>query len=139
MATDDGSSKRSPSVLIVEDDPELGDAISSVVTEIGCRPIRASNGREALAKLETESPALMLVDIFMPVMNGMDFLQATKRSAKWRHIPRVIMTGINDPMIGVKQDVPVLFKPIDAESLSRMVREHCQAAARGATEPPDER
>ena len=67
--------------------------------------------------LEEERPALMLVDLFMPVMNGAEFLKIVKRNPQLAAIPRVIMTAANDQMIGVKEDVTVLYKPVDFDAL----------------------
>lgn len=118
-----------PSVLVVEDDRDVAMTINDVVEERGYRAICVENGREALSVLEGEQPALMLVDLFMPVMNGVEFLKIVKKSPKLASIPRVIMTGANDPMIGVKEDVTVLYKPVDFDALARLLQKYCEPAA----------
>ena len=82
-------------------------------------PSCVDNGREALAVLEHERPCLMLIDVFMPIMNGIEFLRVVKARASLADIPRVVMTAANDHMIGVKDDVSVLYKPVDFDSLKR--------------------
>ncbi len=121
--------KTRPSVLVVEDDRDVAMTINDVVEERGYRAICVENGREALSVLEGEQPALMLVDLFMPVMNGAEFLKIVKKSPRLASIPRVIMTGANDPMIGVKEDVTVLYKPVDFEALARLLQKYCEPAA----------
>lgn len=111
-------------VLVVEDDGDLSDTLKVVIEDQGWRAICAANGREALALLERERPALMLVDLFMPIMNGVELLKIVKRNATLAAIPRVIMTAANDRMIGVKEDVPVLYKPVDVESLTRLLAQY---------------
>ena len=115
-------------VLVVEDDGDLSKAIKAVIEDQGWRALCAANGREALALLERERerPDLMLVDLFMPVMNGIELLKAIKRNDRLAGIPRVIMTAANDRMIGVKEDVPVLYKPVDVESLCRLLQQYCE-------------
>lgn len=113
-----------PSLLVVEDDPNVAAPIAEIAEQAGFRVCRAGNGREALEILETEEPALMLVDLFMPVMSGVELLKAIKASPRLAKIPRVIMTGTNDPMIRVREDVAVLYKPIDLESLSATLEKH---------------
>jgi len=113
------------SVLIVEDDPDLAASIGELIDTVGYRWAWAPNGFHALQALRVERPAMMLVDIFMPVMNGSDFLGIVRRSAEWSDIPRVIMTGINDGMIGVKEDTAVLYKPLDLALLLHLVHRHC--------------
>jgi CheY-like chemotaxis protein len=119
-----------PAVLVVEDDPDVSTSINDIVEERGYRAICVGNGREALSALEDERPALMLVDLFMPIMNGVEFLKVIKSSPKLATIPRVIMTGANDPMISVKEDVTVLYKPVDFDALGRLLQKYCEPPAR---------
>ena len=112
-------------VLVLDDDRDVCEMVKELVEEQGYRAICAGNGREALAMLERERPCLMLIDVFMPVMNGIEFLRAIKRNAALAGIPRVIMTAANDQMIGVKEDVSVLYKPVDFESLKRILHKYC--------------
>jgi len=111
-------------ILVVEDDGDLSDTLKVVIEDQGWRAICAANGQEALVLLERERPALMLIDLFMPVMNGVELLKVVKRNATLAAIPRVIMTAANDRMIGVKEDVPVLYKPVDVESLTRLLAQY---------------
>jgi CheY-like chemotaxis protein len=115
-----------PAVLVVEDDRDVAMTINDVVEERGYRAICVGNGREALSALESERPALMLVDLFMPVMNGAEFLKVVKQTPKLASIPRVIMTAANDPMIGIREDVTVLYKPVDFEALNRLLLRYCE-------------
>jgi CheY-like chemotaxis protein len=117
-----------PAVLIVEDDRDVAATINDVVEERGYRAIRAENGREALARLEKETPALMLIDLFMPVMNGVELLKVIKKSPKLSVIPRIIMTAANDQMIGVREDVTVLYKPVDFDALTQLLHRYCDPA-----------
>ena len=112
-------------VLVLDDDTDVALTIKELVEEQGYRAIYAANGREALAILEKERPCLMLIDVFMPVMNGVEFLRAIKSNSRLSSIPRVIMTAANDQMIGVKEDVSVLYKPVDFESLKRILHKYC--------------
>ena len=84
-------------VLVVEDDPDVAMSINDIVEERGYRAICVGNGREALSVLEKERPALMLVDLFMPIMNGAEFLKVVKQTPRLAGIPRVIMTAAERP------------------------------------------
>jgi CheY-like chemotaxis protein len=123
-----GSRLRSPrsTVLVVEDDEEVLFALTTVIEEEGWRVATAKNGREALSVLETVRPDLMLIDLFMPVMGGIELLRVLKRDERYARIPRLVMTAANDRMIGVKEDVSVLYKPIDLEMLVRTLRRHLE-------------
>jgi len=117
---------RRPAVLVIEDDQDVAACINDVVEERGYRAICVANGREALSVLEDERPALMLVDLFMPIMNGAEFLKVIKGSPELSEIPRVIVTAANDPMISVKEDVTVLYKPVDLDALGRLLQKYCE-------------
>lgn len=119
---------RRPAVLIVEDDRDVALTINDVVEDSGYRALCAANGREALSLLEAEVPALMLIDLFMPEMNGVELLKVIKKSPKLASIPRVIMTAANDQMIGVREDVTVLYKPVDFDALTRLLQRYCEPA-----------
>ena len=70
----------------------------------------------------------MLVDLFMPEMNGHELLRAIRKDPRLNAVPKIIMTAANDPMLGVKEDVSVLYKPIDVTVLARVLEKHCQPA-----------
>jgi CheY-like chemotaxis protein len=112
-------------VLVLEDDRDVAQTIGELIEDQGYRAICVDNGREALAVLENERPSLMLIDVFMPVMNGIEFLRVVKARASLADIPRVVMTAANDHMIGVKEDVSVLYKPVDFDALKRILEKYC--------------
>jgi CheY-like chemotaxis protein len=116
------------SVLIVEDDQDTANLIKDLVEGQGYRAMTAVDGRGALAILEEERPSLMLIDLFMPVMTGAELLKIIKSNPTLAAIPRVIMTAANDQMIGVREDVPVLYKPVDFEVLTRLLHRYCEPA-----------
>ena len=47
-----------------------------------------------------------------------------KATPKWARIPRVIMTGANDPMIRVREDAVVLYKPLDLDALTSLLQKY---------------
>jgi CheY-like chemotaxis protein len=114
------------SVLIVEDDVDVLHVIKEVIEAQGYRAIGVENGKQALAVLEEEKPALMLIDLFMPVMSGGELLKVVKRNPQLSAIPRVIMTAANDQMIGIREDVPVLYKPVDFDALTLLLQKYCE-------------
>jgi CheY-like chemotaxis protein len=65
-------------ILIVEDEEILRDAYTKILSHEGYSVTNASDGKKALQKLKTESYDLILLDIVMPEMNGLEFLQQAK-------------------------------------------------------------
>src|SRR5437762_14213444 len=56
----------------------------------------ATNGLEAMASLETKPADLVLLDVLMPKMNGVQFLDALRKSERWRETPVIAITGVQD-------------------------------------------
>lgn len=83
-------------VLIVEDEADLSYLIAWVLQEAGYRTDCAHNGAEALAYLERALPDLIVCDLMMPVMTGVELCQAIADSVAYLHIPIIIMSSETD-------------------------------------------
>jgi PAS domain S-box-containing protein len=80
-------------VLIVEDDAATRDVLRRVVTAAGYRVQEAGNGRVGLGCIEQEVPALILLDLMMPEMDGFAFLDELRVSPAGRDLPVVVVTA----------------------------------------------
>ena len=80
-------------ILVVEDDPDTRDILERTLSGAGWRVAQAENGQTALEWLRTERPALILLDLMMPVMNGFDFLEALRHMPEGRSIPVLVVTA----------------------------------------------
>ena len=109
----------------MEDDGDLGQAVAELIEDEGYRCRHARDGLEALAALNVERPDLLIADLFMPGMSGMDLLRRLQEQPSYRDIPVIAMTAANDRMIGVKLNVPVLDKPVDLPVLKQMLARYC--------------
>lgn len=67
--------RKAKSILIVEDEPELAEAYQSLLLQSGYAVTVAHNGKEALEMAESTPPQLILLDLRMPIMDGVEFLQ----------------------------------------------------------------
>ncbi|HET6283416.1 MAG TPA: response regulator [Polyangia bacterium] len=110
-----------PSVLIVDDDSDFRRVLGEALADEGYRIVEAVNGKEALDRLAFEHPQLILVDLLMPTMSGLELLQKVRKTPTLRAIPVVVITAANDAMLSVKLDVPVIYKG-DIETVLRVVR-----------------
>jgi len=85
---------RDGSILLVEDDLATRDTVRATIEKMGVAVAEASNGREALTWLsENPVPALILLDLMMPEMDGFEFLDAFNRNSEWRNVPVVVITA----------------------------------------------
>ncbi len=80
-----------PSILIVDDEPTIVQSLTGLLTDDGFEVISASNGYEALKLIESESPDLVLLDIWMPGMDGIETLKEIKRNNTFIQV--IIITG----------------------------------------------
>lgn len=79
-------------VLVVEDDPDLLALLEMILADAGYRVSTAAEGRSALARVAEEMPALVFLDMRMPVMNGWEFAREF-RSRYGRAAPIVVVTA----------------------------------------------
>jgi class 3 adenylate cyclase len=108
-----------PKVLIVDDEPLNVDYLEQELEDLNYDTISASNGQEALEKIQAESPDLVLLDIMMPVMDGFAVLRRVKADPKLRDIPVIIISAMNDlqsVVKGIEQGaedyLPKPFEPV---------------------------
>ncbi len=80
-----------PAVLIVDDEPSIVESLEGVLSDDGFEVLHAFNGYEALKKIEEESPDIVLLDIWMPGMDGIETLKEIKK--KFPNLPVVMITG----------------------------------------------
>jgi len=80
-----------PAVLIVDDEATIIESLEGILSDDGFEVIHAFNGYEALKKIEAESPDIVLLDIWMPGMDGIETLKEIKKIAP--NLPVVMITG----------------------------------------------
>ena len=116
-------------VLVVEDDADIRQAIAELLEDDGYECMLAEHGLDALETMRRRTPSLLLIDLLMPVMNGVELITRLRADARWSHLPVVVMTAEGQQIIGVDLDslnVRVLKKPVDIASLAQVVARHCQ-------------
>lgn len=82
------------SLLIVDDEPELLSTLQELFENDGWMVVTAANGREALDKMNTHHPSVILSDIKMPDMDGLELLE--KVYAGETNTPVILLTGFRD-------------------------------------------
>jgi CheY-like chemotaxis protein len=109
-------------VLLVEDDQATRDATRRMLYKLGFKAAEAANGREALKWLEDNGPpALILLDLMMPEMDGFAFLEAIRGRPAVRHVPVVVLTA----------------KDLTAEEKQMLTGRTAQVLAKGETSNHD--
>ena len=83
------------SLLIVDDRPENLLALEAILSALGHRIVRASSGEEALKRLLVEDFAVVLIDVQMPGMDGIETVQLMKQRERTRSTPVIFLTAID--------------------------------------------
>jgi DNA-binding response OmpR family regulator len=115
-------------VLIVDDEPLNVDFLEQALEDSGYQLIIATNGQEALKKIQSEQPDLVLLDLAMPIMDGFAVLEQVKADSTLRDIPIIIISAEHDSknvVRGIKQGAEdYLTKPVNAGLLVKKVKEY---------------
>jgi len=115
-------------VLIVDDEPLNVDYLEQALEDANYQIITATNGEEALNKIQSEQPDLVLLDLAMPIMDGFAVLEQVKADQVLRDIPVIIISAEHDSksvVKGIKQGAEdYLTKPVNADLLVKKVKEY---------------
>jgi two-component system chemotaxis sensor kinase CheA len=116
-------------ILIVEDDDDSRMLLSHLLTGEGYEVAMAGNGLEALAAARLHHPALILLDVQMPVMDGIVFRRHQLEDPAIAAIPVVCVSALDSPAQQARdlQAVAFVRKPIDVDRLLRIVRAETSA------------
>jgi CheY-like chemotaxis protein len=117
-----GMGSRPRPVLIVDDDAEILAAEREVLAESGFRVVEARDGEEALRLVQEDLPAVVVLDVQMPGMDGPSFARELRMAL--RRVPLVILTGVADPRREADRcnAEAYLAKPFDAQEFVTVVR-----------------
>jgi DNA-binding response OmpR family regulator len=110
-----------PRVLVVDDEPDAVELLQEFLTAKGYEVIAASDGEEALRKVKEDRPHLILLDIRMPKMNGIEVLKRVREID--REVGVIMVTAVNEEETG-RQALQLgafdyITKPLDLKYLER--------------------
>jgi DNA-binding response OmpR family regulator len=119
-------------ILVVDDDPDILEAISMILESQGYKVVTARDGVEGLANLKAEKPDLLILDLLMPKMDGFAVCKELQdpRWAKYRDIPILILTSVREEAsrrryeleTGLELDVDdYVEKPVSPDTLLERV------------------
>ena len=85
-------------ILIVDDDPDILDALTMILEAKGYQVTTAHDGVEGLANLKAENPDLMILDLLMPKMDGFAVCKELQdpRWSKYKNVPILILTSVRE-------------------------------------------
>ena len=113
---------KDPAVLVVDDDCDVRDGIKDLLEDAGHAVACVKNGEEALSYLRAHpATKAVLLDLFMPVMSGWEFVRRVRSSAAFGAVPVIVITG-SEPHWGYPSSL-VLRKPVEPSDLLRMLQD----------------
>jgi CheY-like chemotaxis protein len=111
-------------ILLVDDEHDLLDLFGMLLNRLPCRILKAAGGQEALNILETETPGVILLDIAMPGITGLDVLRAVRSNPRFEATRIIVLTAV--PVMVDQDDArlidQMLTKPITMHALEKAVR-----------------
>jgi len=112
-----------PTVLVVDDDPDIRESIEELLTSDGLHAAVASNGLEALRVIENRPIGVVLLDLMMPVMDGRQMVEEMRR--RGLSVPVVLLSAGRDlRRVSSELGLDAIEKPFDLDELLTKVREH---------------
>jgi DNA-binding response OmpR family regulator len=122
----------SAKILVVDDDPDMREALQMILESVGYSVVMAEDGEKCLSKLKEEQPDLLILDLLMPRMDGFEVCKALKdpRYAKYARVPIIILSSVQEGVsqrryeleTGVQLDVDdYVEKPIESGVLLERV------------------
>lgn len=116
-------------IVIIDDHEAVRDALLGMVEEAGYAAVAFSNATAALARIAEHRPALVLLDMMMPEVDGADFLKRLTRLSDRRTVPVIIVSAIGHLLQGLRRSdvdaagvAEVLPKPVSYTTLVEAVR-----------------
>lgn len=118
-------------ILVVEDDADIGVLMKDLLEFEGYRVEIAENGSQAVEQLRSGfRPAIILLDLMMPVMDGYTFLKLREKDRSMRNIPVIITSAFHVDEQNIHNVQGLVSKPIDFKRLRQMIED-----LTGAKEP----
>jgi CheY-like chemotaxis protein len=111
-------------VLVVDDDRDILEAIRDELEREGYRVVSAANGEEAIAVLDGEAIDLVLLDLMMPAMSGWHVLERGLDRDRLAAIPVIVISAVPRDLVPDGRVRAVLRKPFDRSALLDAVANH---------------
>jgi CheY-like chemotaxis protein len=120
--------KPPPLILVVDDDADTRDLVDMLLERAGYERMVAASGEEAVSLLEARTPALIVLDLNMPGMDGWSVAALVRKHERTARIPILVMTGLAQNVENAARRAGAtafVMKPIDAKRFVKEVKRLC--------------
>ncbi|MFH0985049.1 MAG: response regulator [Candidatus Omnitrophota bacterium] len=114
-------------ILVADDEPELLELTVMLLKKTGYEVSGAADGREALDRARQKTPDLIILDIYLPEIDGDEVTKLLKKDEKIKHIPVILISATTQTLEARVREcgaVGGFSKPFDPEELVAMVKKH---------------
>ncbi|MEO0077998.1 MAG: response regulator [candidate division WOR-3 bacterium] len=126
-------------ILVVDDEEDIRLVLEARLTAAGFRVETAANGMEALSRIRSSPPDLIVLDLMLPGIDGFGICGMVKRDQRFSHIPIIMLTARvqpNDRKTSAKLGADAFIaKPFQAEELIRQIRQLLEPAREDGVDP----
>jgi CheY-like chemotaxis protein len=109
-----------PTILVVDDDPGIREALREALELEGYQVALAGTGSQALAMMESSPPDLVLLDLMIPDLNGWQVIERMRRSPRLSGIPVFVVTAVPNAS-GLGPGCPIFTKPLKLDRMMRTI------------------
>ena len=135
----DGQTLKKPVILCVDDEPANLLLLENILVPRGYEVVTAANGADALLKLKTLSIDLILLDLMMPGMDGLQVSRKIKENKKYKDTPIIMLTaysGVESYIESLSDEIfAYLHKPFVTEQLVKIVKTALEQSGDGHSQP----
>jgi CheY-like chemotaxis protein len=120
-------SKAAPAkILVVDDDASTRTLLELILSSGGHEITLLNDGREALAYLKTNTPDLIVIDVNMPVLDGIEVCSRIKKLPRFKNIPVIVLTSMNDAQTRVRaidaNASDIVYKPLTGKNFLQTIQ-----------------
>ncbi len=125
-------SKAAPAkILVVDDDASTRTLLELILSSGGHEITLLNDGREALAYLKTNTPELIVIDVNMPVLDGIEVCSRIKKLPRFKRIPVIVLTSMNDAETRTRATTAhaseIVYKPLTGKNFLQTVQNFLNA------------
>jgi CheY-like chemotaxis protein len=119
-------------ILVVDDDASTRTLLELILSSGGHEVTLLNDGREALAYLKTNTPNLIVIDVNMPVLDGIEVCSRIKKLPRFKNIPVIVLTSMSDPATRTRaidaNASEIVYKPLTGKNFLQTIQGFLQQA-----------
>jgi CheY-like chemotaxis protein len=113
-------------ILVVDDDASTRTLLELILSSGGHEVTLLNDGREALAYLKTNTPELIVIDVNMPVLDGIEVCSRIKKLPRFKDVPVIVLTSMNDAQTRVRAidaaASEIVYKPLTGKNFLQTIQ-----------------